>query len=160
VLANFDNAAIARSTKLLARAWAKSGDLEALRDFTRAQNGDASVKNPLDAIALPAIASDKATGAALTQLAGEWENNGRVHDAISAYVLTGQWLTAMQRAQGVWLKDPQSAAGAQEVGRVFKAADLAPTRGNAFVAYVTGGGEANPLKEFLQEHAADKKVAG
>ena len=158
VLANFDNDAIGRSTQLLARAWAKSGDLGALRDFTKAQNGDTSVKNPLDAIALPAIASDKATSAALSQLAGEWENKGRIHDAISAYVLTGQWLPAMRRAQNVWLKDPQSAAGAQEVGRVFKAADLAPTRGNAFVAYVTGGGEVNPLKEFLQQHAAGKVI--
>lgn len=160
MLANFDNAAIARSTKLLARAWAGSGDLEALRDFTKAQNGDTSAKNPLDAIAMPAIVSDKTTSAALSELAGTWENNGRIHDAISAYVLAGQWLPAMQHAQEVWLKDPQSAAGAQEVGRVFKAADLAPTRGNAFVSYVTGGGETNPLKAFLQEHAADKKVAG
>ncbi len=64
----------------------------------------------------------------------------------------------MQRAQDVWLKDPQSAKGAQEVGRVFKAADLSPTRGNAFVAYVTGGGEVNPLKEFLLEHAAGKVI--
>ena len=160
MLANFDNAQIARSTKLLARAWAKGGDLEALRDFTAAQNGDTTVKNPLESLALPAIVSDKATSTALTQLAGPWENNDRVHDAISAYVLKGNWLPAMQRAQDVWLQNPQSAAAAQEVGRVFKAADLAPTRGNAFVAYVTGGGAANPLKEFLQQHAAGKKVAG
>ena len=156
MLANFDNASIAASTKLLARAWAKSGDLEALREFTKAQSGDAAAKNPLQAVVLPAIVSDGATSAALTQLARGWQNTGRVHDAISAYVLTGHWLEAMQRAQDVWLKDPQSASGAQEVGRVFKAADLAPTRGNAFVAYVTGTGGENPLKGFLQEHAADK----
>ena len=163
MLADFDNDAIARSTKLLARAWARSGDLAALRDFTKAQNGDTSVKNPLEAVALPDVVSDPATGAALSQLAGEWEKNERVHDAISAYMLMGQWLPAMQRAQDIWLKDPQSAAGVQEVGRVFKAADLAPTRGNAFVAYVNGTGQGNPLQEFLQQHAADKaadKAAG
>ena len=163
MLADFDNDAIARSTKLLARAWASSGDLAALRDFTKAQNGDTSVKNPLEAVTLPDVVSDPASIAALSQLAGEWEKSERVHDAISAYLLMGQWLPAMQRAQEVWLKDPQSAAGVQEVGRVFKAADFAPTRGNAFVAYVNGTGQGNPLQEFLQQRAADKatdKAAG
>ena len=160
MLAGFDNDAIAGSTKLLARAWAKSGDLEALRNFTKVQSGDTSVKNPLETVALPDVVSKKVTIKVLGQTAGEWEKSGRVHDAIGAYVLTGQWLPAMQRAQDVWLNDPQSAAGAQEVGRVFKAADLDTKRGNAFVAYVTGTGESNPLKEFLAQHAADKPVAG
>ena len=40
--------------------------------------------------------------------------------------------------------------------RVFKAYDIDTARGNAFVAYVTGTSDANPVKEFFTQHAADK----
>ena len=159
MLAGFDNASIAASTKLLARAWAKAGDLGSLREFTKAQSGDASAKNPLKEIALPPLATDKATQEALSRSAGEWvAAGGRGNDAVSAYVLSGRWLAAMQLAQDKWMQDPQGAAGPQEVGRVFKAADGDTTRGNQFVTYVAGTGEVNPLPEFLKEHATEKGI--
>ena len=159
LLADFDNKSIAKSNRLLARAWAKAGDLDSMRDFTAAQSGEGTT-NPLGKVALPTLIAEPAIQAALKQQIVQIKQGGaaRNHDLIGAYLLTDQNRAAMALAQEIWLKDPQSAAGMQQVGRVLKFVDGNTDRGNAFISYVNGTGGTNPIPAFMKEQDAKPAV--
>lgn len=157
MMADFDNKGIADSSRLLAKSWVADKNLDALRDFTKAQSGEAGVANPLKDVALPALIRDAKMQSALRDLAAQWQGEGwtEADDMIGAYLLTAQWGPAMERAYQMWKNNPQSTTGTQQIGRVFKAVDLDTTRGNAFIAFVEGtGGKTNPVETFLQQQAA------
>ena len=154
LLAPFDNASIEQSNKLLAQSWGID-NFATLRAFTRAQeaalDSEDAKKNPLFAVPLPpqVLAMQDELRARATKLAS---TSATRHDAVSLFLLSEDWHAAMQTALAMWRDDPANNAGIGEINRVFKATDLSPVSGNAFIAFLDDAKGDNPVKTFLDAH--------
>lgn len=154
LMATFDNASIEQSNKLLAQSWGID-NFATLRAFTRAQeaalDSEEAKKNPLFAVPLPpqVLAIQDELRARATKLASARASR---HDAVSLFLLSEDWHAAMETALAMWRDDPANNAGIGEINRVFKAADLSPASGNAFIAFLDDAKGDNPVKAFLEAH--------
>lgn len=169
--ASFDKKALADATQYLTSAWASGGDVPAILAFAKAQQSPTAAiakegetaalpapleaTNPLSQVALPDLVVQKSS--LLRALAtGNAKSSLNAHDQISLDIAQGDWTGAMQKAKRIWQGAPLAPAGALEVCRVFKAADLSTVRANAFLAYLQGqGAGGDPFETFFKEHQAD-----
>ena len=151
MICEFDTQGISTATSLLQKAW-MAKDLNAAQStaFLKAQQ-DSSAPNPLTKIKLPA--QDAAIiSAELEKLP---KDSRYTHTYITLLILQGKYDDAMLTARRLLLDDPTNNASvaAEEIARVFKAADLNLVRANAFLQYFKTGQGANPLDDFFKEHA-------
>ena len=82
----------------------------------------------------------------------------RITHLISVLIVQGDLHEAMTQAKRLLIDNPTAPEGAQQICRVFKAADLNTIRANAFIAYLGGEG-TNPMTAFFKEHEKDVLVA-
>jgi len=152
VLCPFDTAALERSTKLLARAWAANDSFAAIAAFSTAQS-DKSAPNPLSEVRLPVLDARvlQEQQARLAALTGKAATPAVVSDLITLDLALGRTGAAMQRARRLLQERLDSPVGAQEVARVFKAADLNTLSANEFLAYLQGKG-TNPFPAFSEKY--------
>ena len=161
MLSAYDAESIDLASRMLVKVWSGvEPDKSGLKGFAGAQK-DASVANPLREVALPPLpVGAKPMGEMLQRWGGPQQTGYRV----SLLLWAGAPREAMLEAQKLWeSKNPaQSAQGALQVARVFKAVDLNLTRANAFLAFAKSKTGENSIDEFLRETAPNDagKVAG
>lgn len=141
------------ASQQLATTWAKSEGFAQIKAFQRAQV-DGAAPNPLAQVPLPVLSGEAqaALQARIEQLnKGKRPlSKGRTHQLITLLLATNRMGPAMKEAWGLLTASPTLPAGAREVARVFKAADLNPLRANAFIDYLDGKGP-NPLPLFWEQ---------
>lgn len=136
---------IDRAARHLTRVWSGPDPSRAgLEAFAAAQK-DATRLNPLSEVKLPATDPEM-----VKVLLRRYKDKPR--ERIGVLLLSGQVRAAMEGAQKLMSERPKDAAGAREVARVFKAADLNLIRANAFLEFRKSGTGADPLDAFFEQH--------
>lgn len=142
--ANFDEKSMADALNTLTKIWEAAGTPDRAVAFARAQT-DPKAPNPLQAVPLPPI--DLATQGFREQaLAGD---KLKSRDRISMYIAEGKFKKAMIEARRRFAAEPAASGRADEVARVFKAADLNPLRAAAFFEAQKNGNGADMVNDFL-----------
>ena len=145
----FDKDAIARATHNLARVWAKKEDFVRVQAFTDAQNDNAKT-SPLSEIGWPHI-EVQVLAAQLKRLQpGQKVAIENAPETIGVLLAAGNVQDAMRVARQLMVDAPEAPESAQQVCRVFKAADGSIRRANQFVQYLQGKAP-DPLADFFNE---------
>lgn len=151
----FDKDCIARATASLSQVWGDREEYQKIRVFSQFQDGtaEAGAKNPLADVKAPALdAKLLKENAARTELAAQKIDRFKIAEHINVLLALGDFGAAMGEARRLMKDDPVNPAGALQICRVFKAADLSTARSNTYLLFLDGKAE-NPMPAFLKEYA-------
>ncbi|MBV9469971.1 MAG: hypothetical protein JOZ57_12070 [Abitibacteriaceae bacterium] len=153
-LCTYERNAVARAANMWALAVRSHDPEQNSQKFVLFQK-EAAHPDPFAAVGLPAAQSP-----GLINLVQAYQQRpGQKHQLISLYLLHQAFGEAMTEAMQALADNPQSPQGAQEVGRVFKAADDNLLRANAFLDFFKTGQGPSPLEDFLKEHTPANSAA-